>query len=191
MKNKRILILTAVIVIAAAGIYVYSRGQRQALAPQGQNNSRQQDLSNNNQDQSASNPNLADSSTPQSDASGGQNPGVTSSSTAQSQGTFSSGEGDMGPDVLVVQVNFDGTSFSPNTVNIKAGDIVVFKNNSQQDFWPASNPHPIHTDYPEFDAKKNIPPGGKYQFQFEKVGTWGYHDHLNPSITGTIVVSAK
>jgi len=93
------------------------------------------------------------------------------------------------PDIQVVEIDYDGSKFTPSTVNIKVNDYVVFKNMGTVNFWPASSPHPVHTDYPGFDAGKPIAPGGKYQFQFTKVGSWGFHDHLNPKATGTVNVS--
>lgn len=42
--------------------------------------------------------------------------------------------------------------------------------------------------YPEFDAKKEIKPGESYSFTFEKVSSRKYHNHLNPSVTGTVNV---
>ncbi len=184
--KKTIIILVILAIILGGGYYFYQRGLKQAQAPadslQNAGNSETQNLL---QQQSSLPENQTASTTP-----GGQNTASSSPPSGGRQGTFSAGaEADMGPDVLVTQVDFDGTSFSPASINIKVGDIVIFKNNSQEDFWPASNPHPIHTDYPEFDAKQAIPPGGKYQFKFTKAGNWGYHDHLNPSLGGVVNVS--
>lgn len=95
----------------------------------------------------------------------------------------------LGPDVLVSQVDYDGAKFSPAELNLKIGDIVIFKNLSQQDFWPASDPHPSHAAYPEFDAKKAIAENGSFQFKFLKAGSWAYHNHLNPSAKGVIKVT--
>ena len=94
-----------------------------------------------------------------------------------------------GLDVQVTEIDFDGKSFSPATVSIKLGDIVIFRNKSQQNFWPASSAHPTHSEYPEFDAKAAIAPGKSFDFKFTKLGTWKFHDHLSPSSTGSIVVS--
>ena len=107
------------------------------------------------------------------------------------RGRFSSGqEGEAtSPDIAVAAVNFDGSKFTPSPVNIKANDWVFFKNNSQADMWVASNPHPTHTDYPEFDSKKAIAPGATYKFQFTRAGTWGYHNHLDPSVKGMVSVT--
>ncbi|HYV33692.1 MAG TPA: hypothetical protein VE973_02495, partial [Candidatus Limnocylindria bacterium] len=124
----------------------------------------------------------------------GQTVSLNSSTTVDVSpkgGTFSSGDGspDGGADIQVVEINYDGTSFKPASVNIKSGDYVVFKNIGSVDMWPASNPHPSHTDYLGFDAKKPMGFGEKYKFQFTKVGNWGFHNHLNPSQGGVINVS--
>ncbi len=86
----------------------------------------------------------------------------------------------------VVEVNYDGTSFSPSPITIKKGATVRFVNKSSSPMWVASNPHPVHTDYPGFDQKQR---GDSYEFTFDKTGTWGYHNHLEPSITGQIIVT--
>ena len=89
-----------------------------------------------------------------------------------------------------VTVTYDGSSFSPKVVTIKKGDSVIFINQSDKSMSVASNPHPTHTDYPGFDQYKSAEKGmASYTFVFEKVGTWGYHNHLNPSVTGTVKVN--
>ena len=85
-------------------------------------------------------------------------------------------------------VTYTDSGFNPATMTVRAGEPVSFINNSSRDFWPASGPHPTHTNYPEFDAKLAIPPEGSYTFTFTKPGPWKYHDHLNPALTGTITV---
>ena len=83
-------------------------------------------------------------------------------------------------------VTYTASGFTPVSVTIKAGDAITFKNNSGVDFWPASGPHPTHTNYPEFDAKQGIASGATYSFTFTRVGSWKYHNHLNPASTVTI-----
>jgi len=85
---------------------------------------------------------------------------------------------------IVMTVN----GFSPASVTINKGDTVKFTNNDSSPHWPASNPHPSHTDYPGFDALKPIPPNQSYSFQFERLGKFGFHDHLDPSLGGSITV---
>jgi plastocyanin len=88
-----------------------------------------------------------------------------------------------------VTVNYTNSGFSPKTITIKKGDAVTFVNESSGGMSVASDPHPTHTDYPEFDQFKSPEKGQKsYTFVFDKVGSWGYHNHLNPSMVGTVVV---
>ncbi len=83
------------------------------------------------------------------------------------------------------------TGFSPNTITIKAGSMVTFTNKDTAPHWPASAIHPTHCEYKGcgvFDAKKGLAQGESYSMVFDLAGNWRYHDHLNPSMTGTIVV---
>lgn len=79
--------------------------------------------------------------------------------------------------------------FQPQVVTIKKGDTVTFSTDLGIQYWPASNQHPIHADYPSFDPKHPLNPGEEWSFTFDRVGTWGYHDHLNSPIRGTIIVT--
>lgn len=78
--------------------------------------------------------------------------------------------------------------YSPQDITIEAGDRVIFENSSSGNFWPASNDHPVHNDYSEFDSREPIGTSGNFSFTFERAGEWGYHDHLNPQFGGTITV---
>lgn len=86
------------------------------------------------------------------------------------------------------EITYTADGFAPAVLNIAVGDIVTFANKSRAAFWPASNEHPIHTAYSEFDAKMEISAGQTYEFTFMKSGEWGYHDHLNPKMMGVIIV---
>lgn len=87
-----------------------------------------------------------------------------------------------------VTVTYTGGSFSPNPITIKKGYTVMFVNKGDYQMWVASDPHPSHTNYPGFDQKGAVGKDGSYSFTFTKVGTWSYHNHLNYSQTGTVIV---
>lgn len=86
--------------------------------------------------------------------------------------------------------------FSPKEVKIKKGDSVRWTNQSSALSWPASAIHPTHSIYPEkggcidsaFDACRELNKGESFTFVFNFSGSWKYHDHLNPSKVGTVVV---
>lgn len=85
-------------------------------------------------------------------------------------------------------MTYSGNTYDPKDLTIKVGDTVEFRNDSDQEMWPASNVHPTHEVYSDFDSKEAIAPGSGWSFKFTQAGQWGYHDHLNPSATGTITV---
>lgn len=88
-----------------------------------------------------------------------------------------------------VVVDMTSAGFSPNLINVKAGDNVRFENKNTENHWPASAVHPTHQELPGFDALGPVAPGESYEFTFTKVGEWRYHDHLNPTIFGKVVVN--
>lgn len=86
------------------------------------------------------------------------------------------------------EIEITATGYKPKDIQIKKGAKVVFKNEDQDIHWPASNIHPTHLIYPEFDPKKPVKAGGQWEFVFDKIGVWRYHDHLIPTQTGTVTV---
>ncbi len=88
-----------------------------------------------------------------------------------------------------VFVNITSSGFQPASITVKKGTSVTFVNDDTKPRWPASAPHPSHTDYPQFDPKQAIPPTDSWEFTFDKVGTWRYHDHLNPTQFGSVTVT--
>lgn len=78
--------------------------------------------------------------------------------------------------------------FDPVEVKVRKGGKVTWVNKGKLFVWPASNDHPSHQLYSGFDAIKGIGNGETYSFEFEKIGTWLYHDHLNSGVGGKIIV---
>lgn len=91
----------------------------------------------------------------------------------------------------VATVTFSGSSVSPATVTIKAGESVILANSSSKQVQVGSDPHPTHTANQELSNGQftlSIASGASATVTLNKVGTWGYHDHLNPTVKGTVVV---
>mgnify|MGYP000190311201 CR=1 FL=1 len=91
----------------------------------------------------------------------------------------------------VVEVLITPTGFKPDELAVVKGTTVRFINNDTKQRWPASDIHPTHDLYPEFDPKSPVETSASWQFTFEKVGEWKYHDHLLPHQKGTITVTAE
>lgn len=85
-------------------------------------------------------------------------------------------------------VSYTPTGFSPAVLRVQAGTAVTFRNDSGEDLWVASDPHPTHTDLRAFDAQDGVGQGETYVYTFSRLGTFNYHNHLHPSLTGTIIV---
>lgn len=100
-------------------------------------------------------------------------------------------------------VVFTENGYEPNEVTVKKGEAVTFVNATATPTWPASAQHPDHKVYPGsdiakcdtleastiFDACKGLAEGESWAFTFNEVGTWNYHDHLNPTKFGKIIVT--
>lgn len=104
-----------------------------------------------------------------------------------------------------VIITIDKNGYTPNSVEIKTGDTIIFQNDSDEERWPASNIHPTHKVYPNsgiekcggsnekdiFDACRGLKKGESYRFTFLYPGNWRFHDHLRANVTGTIVVTGE
>ncbi len=88
-----------------------------------------------------------------------------------------------------IEITSDG--YNPDRLEIQQGDTVRFENKDDKPRWPASDPHPSHDIYPEFDPKKSIQPGDSWEFTFQREGTFGFHDHISPHKRGEIIVGKK
>jgi plastocyanin len=89
----------------------------------------------------------------------------------------------------VTSITLTPDGFVPAEITITKGQTVTWTTTTGKAFWPASNPHPSHTNYSGFDPERPVAADGSWNFTFDTVGTWGYHDHLAPYFTGTIHVT--
>ncbi len=96
---------------------------------------------------------------------------------------------DASPGATQVQntVTLTADGFSSAVLTIKVGTAVTWMNKSGAEATVNSDPHPVHTDYQPLNLGR-FPDGGSLSLTFDKPGTYGYHNHLNPSQTGKIIV---
>ncbi len=93
----------------------------------------------------------------------------------------------VGEPAVVITRTAEG--YEPKEVSVKKGDIVKWKNETSEFHWPASDLHPTHGVYPEFDPLMPIGPGEEWSFRFDQAGVWKYHDHIRANKTGTVTVT--
>lgn len=80
--------------------------------------------------------------------------------------------------VTIITQSNGAFGFSPQTVNISAGTIVIWNNNT-------SAPHTVTGS--SFGSAA-ISPGGSYSFKFTQAGTFAYHCMFHPYMTASVNV---
>lgn len=114
---------------------------------------------------------------------------LISGCTQQAPGT-GSGQGNTTPPTeqgAIHEVVIKNFAFDPAEITIKKGDTVKWTNEDSAPHFVASNPHPTHTDLPALSSG-TLSTGQSFSLAFTKTGTFGYHCHLHPSMTGTVIV---
>ena len=116
--------------------------------------------------------------------------------------TFPAPTGSNGDVVAGHVITLTDAGYAPASITIKKGETVTFKNGGTGSVWTASAMHPAHTAYSgtslsehcpdaantSFDACRGYLPGESWSFTFNKIGTWKYHNHLDPNQYGAIIV---
>ena len=89
---------------------------------------------------------------------------------------------------VIYEVVRNEPGYQPSELTINRGDTVRFINRSGTHHWPASDLHPTHGIYPDFDSRRAIADGEVWEFSFDKKGEWKFHDHLRANLRGVITV---
>src|SRR3989338_3059209 len=89
-------------------------------------------------------------------------------------------------EVRIIEMTSNG--FEPQEVTVDENSSIIFFNKDTKSRWPASNTHPTHELYPEFDPRKPIAPGESWAFKPKETGEWKFHDHLLPHMRGVLTV---
>jgi plastocyanin len=95
-----------------------------------------------------------------------------------------------GPAPAATTITITSAGASPRTLTVTPGTQITFVNNDAVAHEMFSDPHPEHTDCPEFDSVGHLAPGATRQTKnLTTVRVCGFHDHINPfvtSLTGSI-----
>jgi len=104
-----------------------------------------------------------------------------------------------GAPVSAYTVRLTDAGFSPASLTVPVGATVTFVNEGTEEMWLAGDEHPTHTGYDGTSKDEHCDEGVSssfdqcgvsttYSFTFNKAGTWGYHNHRDSDIKGTIIV---
>lgn len=84
------------------------------------------------------------------------------------------------PKAKVHTVLIEGMEFTPPSLNVNAGDTVIWTNNDPF-------PHTATAEAKEFDSR-NIPAGGSWKMVMTKQGRFAYVCTLHPTMKGRLTV---
>ena len=84
-----------------------------------------------------------------------------------------------------VEVKYTESGFEPKEIRVKAGQSVLFNNDIR--IQVSSDPHPQHTINSELNGEVTLQGKGEL-LTLNRKGSFGIHDHLNPSNRATVIV---
>lgn len=85
------------------------------------------------------------------------------------------------------RIILNSNGFAPSPLTIKTGDSVSWVNQSGKTATVDSDTHPTHTAYTPLNLG-SFDDGATLSLTFDQAGSYGYHNHYNPSVRGTIIV---
>lgn len=107
----------------------------------------------------------------------------------QQQAVESSGEGEGEADsASEAVIMFTENGFSPEELEVSEGTRVTVRNESTQRVQFSSDDHPTHRLNIGMNLR-TLSPGESDSFIAEPVGTHGFHDHIDDSFIGTLIVT--
>jgi plastocyanin len=85
-------------------------------------------------------------------------------------------------------VSISDSGFTPATLTVNKGTVVVWQaKDNTKTVVIASNPYPKGNDLKSLRSTQ-LGSGASYRYQFNTTGTFRYHDDLNPTTNGSVVV---
>ena len=90
-----------------------------------------------------------------------------------------------------VKITFDNGEVIPSCFKMSQGEEIVWVNAGEKNIQIAADPHPVHSGNKEVSDGGfilELAPGEEKTVTINKVGKTGYHDHLDSSAGGAIIV---
>ena len=94
------------------------------------------------------------------------------------------------PEPEVVEVEVTSAGFDPQTLIVRTGTEVTWINKSRQMVNISSDLHPTHLLYPVLNLG-NFEAGQSVSLLFDQPGSYKYHNHLKPTVTGVVIVEKR
>ncbi len=107
--------------------------------------------------------------------------------TAQTNQSTTSSTPTENPPAAGATITYTDNGFTPGTLTVKSGTEIKIVNSSSSSIQFSSDPHPEHTDAPELN-QDSLAPGASQTIKAGNPGTYGVHNHEDPTKTMTIIV---
>jgi hypothetical protein len=88
---------------------------------------------------------------------------------------------------VAATITYNGASFSLSANTVTSGSLLKVVNDSKNELDMDSDPHPTHTNNPELN-QGDIATGSSKTFTLTTKGTWGFHNHHDPTQHANITV---
>jgi len=112
----------------------------------------------------------------------------TKSNTSTTSGnTSSQSSSSSNSQKIAATITYSNDGFSPAQTTVSSGDTVAIKNTSSSTMNLDSDPHPVHTDDSDLNVGA-VDAGQTKTFVVTKKGSFGFHNHLDPSQRGNITI---
>jgi plastocyanin len=85
------------------------------------------------------------------------------------------------------QIIIDDYGFNPKVITVEKGTIITWINSNNIPHKIITNSHPEHDQLPDLESG-DLSTTETYEFTFNKVGVFEYHDENNIELTGTVIV---
>ena len=87
----------------------------------------------------------------------------------------------------VAQIQITKNGFVPASIVVDKGTKIIWTNEDEATHQLQANPHPTGESLPELKSEI-LNNQQTYEYTANSPGTYGYHDHVNPTTNGTIEV---
>ena len=103
-------------------------------------------------------------------------------------GSVATSSADISDPVIII---FNNGEVTPSCVKVSQGAEIKWLNAGDENIQIGADPHPVHTGNKEVSYGGfvlDMAPSEEKTFTINKVGKTGYHDHLDSSVGGVIIV---
>jgi len=116
--------------------------------------------------------------------------GLTSQQNATNGGSSANAHPDQNAikeNDVAATITYTGKGFEPNNSTIGVNSYIRVRNRSVRLLKFMSDPYNQNSDEPELNQSE-LKPGDSVKIYVSQKGTWGYHNALDPSETGQLIV---